>query len=593
MLSPEQVIERIRKPANANRLSAGRQDEQRHRMHVKGDRALLEAFLRRENLLETADTHAMRLRFSKALSKSVYSQVTNLFSKCFTLQGTTYLYRFADEREEAGFREFLSTPRNGQTVYQFLHQKLKETLHVGFQGLFHVDIRSTGSPAAVVMPDRDAAMIPPTQGQDAQMLPTPYVQYIDSRQIHDIEVVGHAVTLAILHHHYRRQSIVNGVAVVKEVTDYFVFEPDITRVYTKEDNGYVHQAERDVENLLGYVPLFLISDKTVEASSDVQRTSHIEPSMEVADMLLSDHSDHEMNKKLHAYQEKWSYGIKCDTCTGKGIVTRTIDGMAVPCQVCSGTGRTIPIGPDRIYVLQTPTRPDHPDATPPAGYITKDLGPTKYLQEQVALAEDKIPKSIFSREGIVSFSTKVETAHGKELDMQSVYDKLREFTENIERVVKSVVDTMARLRYGDRFLSSQINYSRHYGLRSVSQMEEEFRQQKAAEVEDNLLLQSLRELLAAKYRTNPDLQARELIKLDLIPFPSLTIAEIQGLPFVLESDKRMKIYFNEYVQRFEEENGDLLTFGSLLPYRDKIRRIKEIFILYNQTPVTNEQNQIA
>ncbi len=177
--------------------------------------------------------------------------------------------------------------------------------------------------------------------------------------------------------------------------------------------------------------------------------------------------------------------------------------------------------------------------------------------------------------------------------MQSVYDKLREFSENIERVVKSVVDTMAQLRYGDRFLSSQINYSRHYGLRSVAQMEEEFRQQKAAEVEDNLLLQTLRELIVAKYRTNPDLQSREMIKLDLIPFPSLTINEVQSMPFVAESDKRMKVYFNAYVQRFEQENGDLLAFASLLPYREKIRRIQEIFNSYNLNPVPNEQNQIA
>ena len=97
----------------------------------------------------------------------------------------------------------------------------------------------------------------------------------------------------------------------------------------------------------------------------------------------------------------------------------------------------------------------------------------------------------------------------------------------------------------------------------------------------------------AKYRTNPDLQSREMIKLDLIPFPSLTINEVQGMTFVAESDKRMKVYFNAYVQRFEQENGDLLAFASLLPYREKIRRIKEIFNFYNQTPITNEQTQTA
>ena len=577
MLSHEDVIERIKKPVHQIQLKRAREDEQRHRMHVDGERAELERFLSINNALETPTTHQMRLRFSKALSKSVFSQVTNLFSKCFTQQGTTYLYRFRDERDEEDFRQFLSKPVNGQTVYQYLHTKLKKALHTGFQGLFHVDI---------------APMVPALQ-PNSPMLPEPFVQYISSQHIHDLELVGQAVTFAILKQTSRRSLVVQGIAQEREVTDYFIFEPDVTRVYSLVEGDYRHLSERDVENLLGYVPLFIVSDKTVQTDDDVQRTSHIEASMEVADMLLTDHSDHEMNKKLHAYQEKWTYGTECTACSGKGTVLIPKDGVMIPCQVCAGTGNIIPVGPDRVYMLNTPSRPEHPDLKPPAGYISKDLGPTKYLMEQIRIAEDKIPKSIFSREGIVSFNTKVETAHGKELDMQSVYDKLREFSENIERVVKSVVDTMAQLRYGDRFLSSQVNYSRHYGLRSVAQMEEEFRQQKAAEVEDNLLLQTLRELIVAKYRTNPDLQSREMIKLDLIPFPSLTINEVQGMPFVAESDKRMKVYFNAYVQRFEQENGDLLAFASLLPYREKIRRIQEIFNLYNLNPVPNEQNQIA
>lgn len=580
MLSADDVIQRLKNPVNTKALQRARQDERRHTMHVRGERSLVEEFLAKIDPLETSDTHRMRLRFSRALSKTVFSQVTNLCSKCFTMQGTNYLFRFTDDQFVDDFRQFLESPRNGQNFYQFLHAKLEQCLHTGFAGLLLVDL----PPTDPLTPVLDGA------------LPEPFIRYINSDKIYDLEVVGHAVTFCVL----QQEKMITvagagppggrpGQPQKKRVTEYYVFEPDITRVFEKRDDKYVHQTARDVINELGEVPLYVISDRTISPDDDVQRTSHIEAGMELADMLLSDHSDHEMNKKLHAYMEKWSYGTKCPTCSGdKTIVMKDVDGgRRIPCGACNATGRIIPVGPDRIYVMDPPRTKNDIDVRPPAGYIDKDLAPTQYLQEQIDKAEDKIPRAIFSREGIVSFNTKVETAHGKELDMQSVYDKLRQITDNIERVARSCINAMARLRYGDRFLSSAINYSRNYGLLSVAYLEKQFQEQKAAQVEDNLLVQTLRELIAARYRNNPDLQARELLKLDLVPFPSMTIDEVQSMTFVREEDKRMKIYFNEYLQRFEREEADLLVFGSLLSYREKVQRIKDVLFTYNAIP--NEQ----
>jgi hypothetical protein len=50
---------------------------------------------------------------------------------------------------------------------------------------------------------------------------------------------------------------------------------------------------------------------------------------------------------------------------------------------------------------------------------------------------------------------------------------------------------------------------------------------------------------------------------------------------VSAEQKRMKAYLNNYITRFEQENGSLAVFGRLLPMNERLSRIQEIINQYN------------
>lgn len=569
-LTDLEIAARIEKPANQSHVKAGTNEEKRHRMHVNGDTRILEKFLSKIDLLETEDTYKLRTRFTKKYTKSIYAQIKNLFFKAFTTHGNVIKYSFSRDNLEDDFQEYLDSNWN-DGFFSSIHEQIKQICFTGFQGVFLVDL-----------PTND-------EGDSLPRLPEPFYQYIPSESIFDIEISGNEILFLLLK--AERTEIINDR--VERVVQYFAIDDQRFVQFEKRQGDAVKIGESFHE--IGYVPACPVTKLAAADDNDIQRDSLISPSIEIADMLLTDHSEHELNKRLHAFQEKWSYAVECDDCSATGKTTFH-DGDSlheIACKTCSGKGSYIPAGPDKVYRVNTPNDKDDPSVQlPPAGYVDKDLSPTEYLFKQINEEEDRIPKSIFSREGIVSFNTKVETAHGKEIDMQSVYDKIKEFSEHTEFVVKFILETMARYRYGDTFVSCHISYNKNYGLRNASQLEAEYAEKKKAGFDEGLLLPHLEQIIKSRYRNNPSELKRQMIILKLTPFPTMTLMEVKDLPFVSAEQKRMKAYLNNYITRFEQDNGSIAVFGRLLPMSERLSRIQEIINQYNlENDATDEENQ--
>ena len=558
VLSNEEILERIENPANEYYLQQGRKQEARHKLHVNGDMKELHKFLRRVDLLETEDTFQLRVRSTTAYTKPIYAQIKNILFRGLSHVGNIVKFSFSNPRLEEDYREYLEDHWH-DGFFTNIHEQYKQISLTGFQGLFLVDV------------ENEEGVITP--------YPTPVFKYISSHDIHDVSIKSNEVEYVILKTEFEVLDVYN---VARKVQRYITIDGERIVWHDRDRNKYTMSNE--IFHEIGYCPACVVTQVTERDDTDVQRASLISASLEHADILLTDHSEHQLNKKLHAFQEKWSYAQECPACEGKQVQTiSTEDGEhTITCRTCSGTGGIIPTGPSKVYMVNPPQRKDDAAiALPPAGYVVKDLSPTQYLFEQMTREEGNIPKSVFSKDGIVSFDPTNTTATGKQIDLDQVHNKISEFTENAEFVIKFILETMGRYRYGQAFNSAHVAYSKNYSLRSAAQLESIYAEKKKSGIEENMLLASLKEILEAKYRDDTDELLRQQVKLDLTPFPTYTLAEIQSLSFVTEDQKRMKVNINDYFLRFETENGSVVEFASLLPYSRKIALIREIFQSYN------------
>ena len=89
------------------------------------------------------------------------------------------------------------------------------------------------------------------------------------------------------------------------------------------------------------------------------------------------------------------------------------------------------------------------------------------------------------------------------------------------------------------------------------------------------------------------LQRVQLLK-QLEPYPHKTLEEVLNLyekALINANLVKLKINFTTLVERFERENINIISFGSALPLRDKVKLITEKLLEYVKNEPTTTPKQ--
>lgn len=162
---------------------------------------------------------------------------------------------------------------------------------------------------------------------------------------------------------------------------------------------------------------------------------------------------------------------------------------------------------------------------------------------------------------------------------------LNEIKTNFERCHKFVVATVARFRYSPAYLVNiTIAYGADYFLKDATTLTNEFEGAVKAGLNMGYTSSLRRALIATKYKNNPEELARQMILIDVEPYPDLSWMQMQAaqLDIVDEQNFVLKLNFTTFVSRFEQENGNMVTFGSLIDYKTKIQTIKNTLLSYGK-----------
>lgn len=204
--------------------------------------------------------------------------------------------------------------------------------------------------------------------------------------------------------------------------------------------------------------------------------------------------------------------------------------------------------------------------------------------------EDSLRNRIFTATTGLGGSI-IETQAVNEKQVQGTFESktniLISLKTNFERAQKFVDDTICRLRYGNSFISSNINYGTSFYIFSITDLQEQYKQAKENGADNARLDGIYEQIIELENKNNPtQLQIMSILK-QLEPYRHKTIDELRviekDMPNSIDKELfNIKLNFSSYVERFERENMNIIEFGTGVSFSNKIDKIINEFRKYGK-----------
>jgi len=373
-------------------------------------------------------------------------------------------------------------------------------------------------------------------------------------------------------------------------TNVAFYDSESYRIYEWDGSKIVGEPLVDNPHNLGYCPASYFWDKNMKGTNTVEKKSPITDVLGRLDKYLIEDTFKEYADLYGTFPIITTYE---ELCTFKdcdnGFISEEYsyyeDGVEytktknVKCPACSESEE---IGPGTIFEIPAPQTSDDPNLTNPVNIIAPDTKSLEYVKQKlVEYAEIIREVTIGTRGRVLDEKAVNETqVFGSFESRQNI---LLNIASSFEAVHKFANDTVARLMYGDAFLSSVVFYGDQFFLKSVEQLMAEYEQAKKNGEPDEEIDQIYRQILVTKYKGNDDRIERAWILYNLNPEPHKTVAECRDMRNDGTMDNRdfaVKSRFNNFIARFEREQSNVIDFGRELDFDVKIDRINEILTSY-------------
>jgi len=267
------------------------------------------------------------------------------------------------------------------------------------------------------------------------------------------------------------------------------------------------------------------------------------------------------------------------------------DKIAV-CPVCSQKRLR---GPGTYFEIPKPgPENDNADMRNPVQITTIDKHSLEYNVQEVQRLKREI------RESVVGAYTEVGTEQAMNVKQimaatEERTTKLRALKTNFEIAMEWEAYTLAKGRYGNDFIGCFIDLGTDYYFYESQYLLDLYHTAREANADSSILDSLQNQYFAARYRNSPDQLQREQIIANIDPLrhivkdDAIKLHEMNAIGF---SDFVVKLNLSTFVNRFERENAPLTKFGSLLPFDQRINKIKSIIYSYVTRP-TNEEKFIG
>lgn len=374
-----------------------------------------------------------------------------------------------------------------------------------------------------------------------------------------------------------------------------VFDDTYIRVYQLNEKNEIQSLVSEAGHDLGYCPArFFWSTQLNEKNKDIKKNP-ITKELSNLDWYLFFALSKQHLDLYAPYPIYSAYEADCnfensetgDYCDGgflrnaKGEYKILNDGTVEKCPCCSEKRIA---GPGSFLEVPVPNQSEGvADMRNPVQITTIDKDSLDYNVSECARLKNEIVVSVVGSGGTVSEKEAINETQVT-ANFESKTSVLNTLKTNFELAQKFIEDTICKLRYGDAFISSSINWGTEFYVFTVTELYSKYKQAKENGASNSELDAISQQILEVEYCNNPLVLQRMLILKQLEPYPHKTLDEVIELfekGLLDEKLVKLKINFNTLVDRFERENINIIEFASKKPLRDKINIITNKLLEYD------------
>lgn len=566
-LTKDQIQNLYEKPKRAEQLANGQRDNERLSFHTRISTSAQEAgpywsrflsFL--SDVLKAPDKEK---RIESLINFPVESSLlvdkaTDEINAFFKAEDRYLEVNFSDDELQQDFETYLNA--------------------VDFQKFLENDLftQCLGPVNAIAVIDLPA--MPPIEGRV-----TPFWYFIEFGNLKDIDVD-------------RRGQVL-----------YAIWEVEVPRGDEKDkylvcvDDGFYHTLKIEQGVLtnhtqnphgLTYCPACFIWHDVKNAGS-IERKNAVLPLLSKLDKLILEQAGKEYSDLYAQYPILWQYlSGSADAEEAKYEIEYADDLPAegLRTRIDQPEKKQSFMGPGtQVDMIQPQFNDSGNDFQVPVGFANAEPGILEYNATNVKSRADQIS---FALTGIQPVTNKDAV---NEDQVRSQYESrravLKYWAENFERTDEFLRRTIAKLRYGSQFESITVNYGDDFFLIDKETALAEYQDAKNAGVPQYILSLKREQLEKVESKNNSSRERRIKILSELEPYPDQSLEKVP----LGTDDYVLKARFDEYIKRFERENGPLDRFGILLDWNTRITTIKQTLNSYVSTDELRKfgQEQIA
>lgn len=419
----------------------------------------------------------------------------------------------------------------------------------------------------------------------------PYLILVDSERLVDAKFLDNKGNLEYIA--FRHSQMIDEQNPDVVITRYAVYDSETYRVFDKRSDSDVYQKTVEEFHGLGECPGKSFVCTGTNANNPFKRRVAFSSGLsKLEDWTTFDvfrnYMDHYVpfpvteaparkcaNKNCERGQEKYEVVIdpvnnkketrwrKCTSCKGE------LDNGAF-------------IGPGTHIGVKVSSDPNMKDASGVFRMIYPEIGNIKYVPEKLQELELEIKLKT------TGINTVMENEAMNKLQVQgsfvSMESVLLRTKKDLDSLYKWIITIAGKIVTPNAILDIEANHGTEWYLVSEEELQNRF--QKATEIglPDEEKLNIYRQIIETKYKGNSSKMDRQLMILDLDPFPLLSTEKCvdlfsrQGIDLF---ELSFKVNFMRFISKFEFENIEITSFGINLPYSVRIKRITETLYIYN------------
>ena len=285
-----------------------------------------------------------------------------------------------------------------------------------------------------------------------------------------------------------------------------------------------------------------------------------------------------------AFPILWSYASKCMYQNPAGYMCHEgyinyIDerGNEVHSECPACQKKKAYVGPGEHLVVDVPTSQDEKPLGQPANFIQAERTLLDYNVEKTKRLKAELFRFLSgfddNTDGKGTKQYNEEQVGSMNESRQAV---LRYWAENIQMTHKFFLDIIGKLLYAEDYLGSTVNYGEDWLLADMNTAIAEYQKAKNAGLPQYIVGLKRRTVEQLHAKVSPSAALRIQILSELEPYVDVPLIAMQAGSDAYE----LKANFAAYIARFERENGDIVRFGRLVSFEEKIKAIKQTLDSY-------------